>query len=116
MFHIWTRPSTCTTLHAAHCANNFCSFRPRIALSIGRKLTDSGTAIVRCSYRLGGELPDEKVVCGELVLLPQHVCAECGGDFCAQHIIRCDFCGVLQCTHCGYYHAKACAYNEASAS
>jgi len=74
------------------------------------------TAIVRCSYRLGGELPDEKVVCGELVLLPQHVCAECGGDFCAQHIIRCDFCGVLQCTHCGYYHAKACAYNEASAS
>jgi hypothetical protein len=69
--------------------------------------------MLRCCYTSGRtELMDESIACGLPVRAGQHVCDECGGDFCFQHITRCDFCGETLCVRCSPYHNKICAFND----
>lgn len=70
-----------------------------------------------CAHQLpSAGLLDEVLTCGAPVLHHDPVCAHCGGQFCGQHLTRCDYCGEALCTRCAYHHAKVCTYNEVAAA
>ncbi len=68
--------------------------------------------MLRCCYNGRTALVDESFVCRVAVAPGQHVCSECGGDFCHEHITRCDLCGEALCVRCSPYHLKICCFND----
>jgi hypothetical protein len=73
--------------------------------------------MLRCCYTSGRtELLDESIACEVPVRAGQHLCSECGGDFCSQHITLCPLCGESLCVRCSRYHARICVFNDVGAA
>jgi hypothetical protein len=68
--------------------------------------------MLRCCYTGRTGWLDESIICRVTVPAGQHVCSECGGDFCTQHITRCSACGETLCVRCSPYHLKICAFKD----